>query len=79
MSSSRRKMLPLVVLGLGAAIITFFLLTYNPAPVIPRDRDHNGSPVPDGCLKCHGAGGRSPRPENHPINEKCLSCHRWAP
>ncbi len=79
MTANRRKMLPLMVLAAGGLLIAFFLLTYNPAPVIPRDRDHVGSAVPQGCLTCHGPAGKSPRPENHPISEACLNCHRWAP
>ncbi len=73
----RRRLLPLAVLGLGALLAGWFLLTYRPAPPIPRDRDHVGSPVPAGCLSCHGPDGSHPQPPSHPINESCLSCHRW--
>ncbi len=79
MSAPSRRWLPLAVLGLGAVVVAFFLLTYNPAPVIPVDRDHKSARLPSGCLGCHGPGGQSPRPENHPISEACLSCHRWGP
>lgn len=79
MSAARRGRLPLLVLAAGVVVVAVFLFTYHPAPVIPRDRDHIGVPLPAGCLNCHGPGGKSPRPENHPISQACLSCHRWAP
>ena len=79
MSAPSRRWLPLAVLALGAAVVAFFLLTYNPAPPIPPDRDHKSAGIPTGCLRCHGPAGKSPRPENHPISEACLSCHRWGP
>jgi hypothetical protein len=79
MSAPRRRWLPLAVLGLGVAVAAFFMLTYNPAPVIPGDRDHVSARLPTDCLRCHGPGGSSPRPEDHPISEACLSCHRWEP
>lgn len=79
MSGPRRRWLPLAILALGVAVVAFFLLTYNPAPPIPSDRDHRPARIPNGCLGCHGPGGQSPRPENHPISEACLSCHRWGP
>jgi hypothetical protein len=73
----RRRWAPLVVLGLGALVAGWLLLTYHPAPVVPRDPDHLAARVPAGCLTCHGPEGSHPQPANHPINEACFSCHRW--
>jgi hypothetical protein len=78
MSAGRRR-LPLLVLAVGAMGVAIIVFTYDPAPVIPRDRDHVAISLPEGCLVCHGPAGRAPRPENHPISQACLSCHRWGP
>ena len=67
------------LLTLSSLVVAVFLYTYNPAPVIPRDRDHVPAGLPESCLVCHGPAGRAPRPDNHPISQACLSCHRWGP
>ena len=72
-----RRWAPLAILGLGVLVAGWFLLTYRPAPVVPRDQDHVGARVPGGCLTCHGPAGSHPQPPDHPINEACFSCHRW--
>jgi len=77
MSRGRRRWLPLAVLVLGILVVGWFALTFRPAPVVPRDRDHQGLTAPTGCLDCHGAGRRHERPADHPISEACFSCHRW--
>jgi hypothetical protein len=74
---SRRRRLPLAVLAAGILLAIWLALTFRPAPVVPRDRDHRGITVPAGCLDCHGAGRSHERPPDHPISEACFSCHRW--
>lgn len=78
MSTARRR-LPLLVLAAGVLVVAVVMFTYHPAPVIPRDRDHVAAGLPEGCLLCHGPAGRAPRPDDHPISQACLSCHRWKP
>ena len=47
-------------------------------PLIPADFDHARSRTATDCIVCHSPTGPNARGPNHPLNDRCFSCHERA-
>lgn len=63
--------------GLLSALLVVYTLSHR-RPHIPRDADHVASGSEYQCLRCHGPGMKNARNRNHPLNDRCFSCHERA-
>ena len=65
----------LAALALVALLALAIALTNRTPPKLPADADHGATISIPQCLQCHGPGGSSPRPSDHPIGNDCGRCH----
>jgi len=63
-----------VAAGALSAMLVAYTLTHR-RPPIPADSDHSTAAGADQCLHCHGPGMKNARGKNHPLNDRCFSCH----
>jgi mono/diheme cytochrome c family protein len=63
--------------GLLSALLVAYTLTHD-RPPIPKDADHVDSLAEPQCLRCHGPGMKNARNRNHPLNDRCFTCHERA-
>lgn len=76
---SRVQWIALAGLLLLALLIVRVGMGARKPPFLPVDRDHSPAMPTAQCLHCHGPGGSSPRPSDHPIGNDCGRCHRVRP
>jgi hypothetical protein len=72
---------PVVGFVLAAGLLSALLIVYTMThrrPPIPGDADHAASGSEHQCLSCHGPGMKNARNRNHPLNDRCFSCHERA-
>jgi hypothetical protein len=62
-----------LVVALAGGLFSYTLRSQPPP--IPPDRDHLPPAAQEACLSCHGPGARNARGPNHPLNDRCFSCH----
>lgn len=65
------------VAALLSALLVAYTLTHR-RPPIPADSDHLTAIDAGECLRCHGPGMKNARSRNHPLNDRCYSCHERA-
>ena len=76
-AGSARLVVFIVVAGLMTAALVLYSMSQR-RPPIPADGDHGGVSSAVECLTCHGPAEKNARGPNHPLDDKCFSCHEWS-
>jgi hypothetical protein len=86
MDKKKRRILDIVVLVIAIAIVAFFLRAPEETTAhVPKDENHTrfytivaeeGKKAAEKfCSECHNEDG-VPFPEEHPLKNRCLICHK---
>lgn len=86
MDKKKRRILDIVVVALGIAVVAFFLKAPpETTALVPKDDTHlrfhkivaeQGKKAAEPfCSECHNADG-VPFPAEHPLKNRCLICHK---